>query len=278
MTGIGGVARPVIATRNQLFSALFLLSTLNAFVGVGVRQVEGVGLLTALYDLFGISAILWVALAAGLRIMSEDPGGACRRADLLLAVAVFLAALLPVAAASSFALTAVAAWAIIGGTAGSPLRRAAFVFLAMAGALLWGRLVLAVWSHPLLDLDALFVGHSLGVEHQGNVIWSGDRVTRIIVEPGCSSMQGMSLALVMWTMINQYFRVPFRLEAALCCLAALAVTVGINVLRIAAMLRWPEHLEEIHHGWGFQLSMWATLAGVVAICLFGARREIFARP
>ena len=107
------------------------------------------------------------------------------------------------------------------------------------------------------------------------MIWSADGATRLVVAPGCSSMQGMSLALVFWATVNQSYRVPFGWKAAGYCLAALAATVAINVLRIGAMLRWPEHLQEIHHGWGYHLSMWTTLILVVAICLYGARREIF---
>jgi exosortase/archaeosortase family protein len=263
-------------TRAQLFYGLFLLATLNGFVGIAVRTIEGVGWAAAAFDLFGISAILWVALAAGLKILGEDEGSAApRRGDFVLAAALLFAALLPVAPASTAALTLAAFWAALTAAPGSPLRRAAIVFLAMTGAMLWGRLVLAGFSRPLLDLDAIFVAGTLGAEHQGNMIWSADGAMRLIVAPGCSSMQGLSLAIVFWATVNQYFRVPFGWKAVGYGLAAVAATVAVNVLRIGAMLRWPEHQQAIHHGWGMHIAMWTTLALVVAICLFGARREVF---
>ena len=151
------------------------------------------------------------------------------------------------------------------------------MFLAVTGALLWGRVFLALFSRPLLDLDATFVAGLIGSEHRGNMLWYAGGPTRLVVAPGCSSMQGLSLAVVLWAAINQFFEVRFGWKPALWCLAALAATVAINVLRIASMLRFPAHLEEIHNGWGYHLSMWLTLAAVAAICLWGARREVF-RP
>lgn len=272
----GTAPRLPALSRAQLFYALFLIATLNGFVGMAVRAVEGFGWAAAAFDLFGISAILWVALAAGLKILGEDDGTQpLRRGDMPVAILLLLATLLPIAPASTVALTAAAFWAAVTALPGSPLRRAAIVFLAITGAILWGRLLLATFSRPLLDIDAIFVAGTLGVEHQGNMIWSADRATRLIVAPGCSSMQGMSLAIVFWATINQLFRVPFGWKAVGYCLAALAATIAVNVLRIGAMLRWPEHLDAIHHGWGMQIAMWTTLALVVGICLFGARREVF---
>jgi exosortase/archaeosortase family protein len=270
-----GISR---ANRSQLFFGLFLLATLNAFVGLGLREIESIGFAGAAWGLFGISAILWVALAAGLSILRDgDDAGPWRGLDPALGIFVLAAALLPVATASSLALTLAALWAIFSSGTGTPLRRAGLVFLAMTGALIWGRLLLAWFSRPLLDLDALFVAGALGVDHHGNLLWSADGATRLLVAPGCSSMQGMSLALLFWATVNQYYKVPFGWKAAFCCVAAQAATIAVNVARIGAMLHWPAHLEAIHHGWGFQLSMWVTLVLVVAICLAGARREVFGR-
>jgi len=270
-------AQAPVLTRAQLFYALFLLATLNGFVGMAVRAVEGVGWALAAWDLFGISAILWVALLAGLKILGQDEGTeAPRRTDWIIAVLLVLAALLPTAPASTAALTVASCWAAFTALRGSPLRRAAIIFLAMTGAILWGRLVLAGFSRPLLDIDAYFVAGTLGVPHQGNMLWSADGATRIIVAPGCSSMQGMSLAIVFWATVNQYFGVPLSWRALGYLVAALAATILVNVLRMGAMLHWPEHFDAIHHGWGMQIAMWTTLALVGAICLFGARRELAA--
>jgi hypothetical protein len=107
------------ATRVQLLFALFLIATLNGFVGTAVRTLTAHGWL-ALADLFGISAILWTALAAGLKILADDDGrGGWRRGDAPIAALVLAAALLPSPAASSLALTALSLWAIATGAPGS---------------------------------------------------------------------------------------------------------------------------------------------------------------
>lgn len=267
---------PTAITRHQLFFGIFLLATLNAMFGNAVSSVAVRGWAWGAANLFGISAILWAALVAGLAILAEqDEGRPANRSDFALAAFVFTAALLPAPAASALALTAASGWAVTIGGAGSPLRRSGIIFLATTGAFLWGRLLLAYFSRPLLDIDAAFVTSLTGAEQIGNVIRSGETGARLIVAPGCSSMQGLSLALVFWATVNQFYRVPFGWKAAGWCLAALAATVAINVLRIGAMLRWPEHLEQIHHGWGWLAAMWSTLILVVAICLYGARREVF---
>ncbi|TFI59477.1 hypothetical protein E2493_04610 [Sphingomonas parva] len=270
--------RPGELGRSHLFFGVCLIATLNGFFGHALRAVEERGMAAAAMDLFGVSAILWVALAAGLALLAGDGDRRpLRREDLPIALLAGGAALFPAATASSAALALVAVWTIATSAPRAPLRRAGIIFLAITGALLWGRLMLATFSGPLLSADALFVANLIGAEQQGNTLWIGDRWSGIVVAPGCSSMQGMSLALVFWASVNQYFDVPFGWRPALYCLAALAATIAVNVLRIGAMLRWPEHLEEIHHGWGYHIAMWTTLLLVVAICLFGARRAVF-RP
>jgi exosortase/archaeosortase family protein len=262
-------------SRGRLFAALFLIASLNAFSALAAASVASDGWALAAANLFGISAVIWAALAAGLKILAADSlAEPVRRGDLGIAAVVAIAALLPAATASMLALTLLAGHAIYTGPRGSILRRAGLIFLAMSGALLWGRLTLAVFSRPLLDLDALFVSQLIGAEQQGNMLISGS--TRLIVAPGCSSMQGLSLALLFCVTFSQLFEIRFDRRAASWFAAALAATVAINVLRIGAMLRFPDHLSAIHHGWGYQLSMWATLAAVAAICVFGARRELFA--
>jgi exosortase/archaeosortase family protein len=266
----------LVAGREQLFLALFLLTTLNGFTGHAVRSVEERGFAGAAFELFGISAILWVALAAGLAILSSaQQATSLRRGDHWLAAMTAAAVLLPTPTAASAALTAVALWAILTEKPGTALRRAGIIFLTVTGALLWGRLILALFSRPLLDLDATFASALLAAEQQGNMVWREGMGIKLVVAPGCSSIQGISLALVFWATVNQFFQVRFGRRTAACLAGAVAATVAVNVLRIGAMLRWPEHLTAIHHGWGWHIAMWTTLVLVVGICVYGARREIF---
>jgi exosortase/archaeosortase family protein len=261
--------------RARLFYGLLLLAALNAFAGIAIRIVPERGFAYALFELFGISAISWVALAAALALLKDAPEEPLRRADPWVAVLVILTALLPVATASAVALTVLAAWMILSSPRGSPLHRSGLIALALSGPLIWGRLLLALFSGPMLAADTWLVGSVTGTAQAANMLLLADGSGRLIVAPGCSSWQGMSLALLFWVTVDQWFGVRFGRRALITCLAALAATVAINVLRIAAMVRFPAYLEEIHHGWGWHLSMWSTLIAVGAICLWGARREAF---
>lgn len=267
-----------VVTRRDLMLALFMLASLNGVAGQALRSISEAGFAASLLNLFGISAIIWAALTAAAKIMVESTAPEPpRRIDLAIGSAVVLAALMPFSTASMLALTLLSLHAIATSAAGTPLRRAGIIFLAMAGVLIWGRLVLAAFSTAFLTMDAWFVSMLLGTEHQGNMIWYEGQPTRLVVAPGCSSMQGISLSILLWATINQLFEIRFGWKPALWCAAAVAATVAVNVIRIASMLAFPAHLDELHHGWGFQLFMWLTLAAVAAICLYGGRRHVFAR-
>lgn len=264
-------------SRSALFFWLTLVATLNSFAGVAARTVIEHGWIYSLFGLFEISAILWLALAAALAFFRND---ACaespRRADAWIGAMVIAVALVPVAAASSLSLTLLAAYLAATSDPGSAARRASIVTLAMTGSLIWGRLFLALFSRPLLDIDAFFVGRIMGTTQVGNLIAIADGSGRLAVAPGCSSWQGMSLAVVFWVTVNQWFRIPFGWRPLAWCVAAVAATIAINVLRIGAFVHFPAHFDAIHHGWGWHVASWATLAAICAICLYGARRDIFA--
>lgn len=267
---------PRTLTRSALFSWLVLIATLNAFAGVALRTVPERGLAYALFELFGISAILWTALVAAVTLLRGDgEAAAIAVSDRLVAAAVVVAALLPFAPASAAALTLLAVWMMFRSPAGSPESRAGAITLAIAVSLLWGRVFLAMFSRPLLGVDSWLVGHLVGVGAVGNTLAFADGKGGIVVAPGCSSWQGMSLALVFWVTVNQWFRVPFGWKPLGWCLLALAATIAVNIVRIGAMVHFPAQLDQIHHGYGWHLAMWSSLILVCAICLYGARREIF---
>lgn len=262
--------------RSGLFFWLVLIASLNAFAGVALRIVPEHGIVFALFELFGISAILWVALAAALALLRSDAEKApITGPDRLVAAAVVAAALLPVAPASAAALTLLALWMIVRSPAGAAARKAGIVALSIAASLLWGRVALALLSRPLLAADSWLVGQLAGVRPVGNTLTFADGTGGIAVAPGCSSWTGMSLALVFWITVNQWFGVRFGWRPLGWCLLALAATIAVNVVRIGAMVHFPAYLEEIHVGYGWHLAMWTSLILVCSICLYGARREIF---
>lgn len=264
--------------RSELFFWLVLLGALNGFAGIAIRIVPEHGLQYAIFELFGISAIIWVALGASLALLWNDSDPAAPvAADRLVAYAIMPLIMAPVATAGALALTALTLYMIGTAKRGSAVRRAGIIGLTITGSLLWGRLLLAMFSRPMLDIDSWFVAKLVGAHQVGNTISFLDETGRIIVAPGCSSWQGMSLALVCWATVNQWYGVRLGWGPIGWCAAALGATLGINVLRIAAMVRFPVYLEEIHTGYGAHVAMWTTLIAVCALCIYGARREIFLR-
>ena len=265
-------------SRSRLFFWLFLVATANALMGFALQWLARHGIARALSDLFGISAIVWVAAFAGLAMLRADDSDApVRAADIGIAILVAAASLIPAGPASAAALTLLCLHAILTSRPGAPLRRAAIVFLSITGMLIWGRLLLALLSHSLLAADTWFVATLFGTAQHGNFIASGSAGGGITVAPGCSSLQGMSLAFVFWALVNQYYRVPFTPASLGWLGAALAATIALNVLRIGAMVIFPEHLAMLHGGIGWHFFAWTTLIAVAAICLFGARDVVFAR-
>jgi exosortase/archaeosortase family protein len=270
------VSAPVRLDRAGLFSWLFLIAALNGFAGLALTAIGLDGWLWAALNLFGVSAVLWVALAAGLQLLRAAPQAEpATQRDWAVAAVGLVAVALPSATISSAALTLFATYALATSLPGSPLRRASILFLAVSGATLWGRLLLALLAHPLLDMDAFLVGRLAGVTQEGNLIAFADGSGTMAVAPGCSSFQGISLALVFWATVNQWFEVAVDRRSLAWLAAAVAATIAVNVLRIAALAHFPQHFDSIHGGVGWHVAAWTTMILVAFLCIYGARREIF---
>jgi exosortase/archaeosortase family protein len=266
-------AAPV--TRATLFFWAAAAAVANAFAGIAIRTWAERGAAYALFSLFGISAVAWMAAAAALALLARERDRTLpNRVDWIGAAAVGLASVVPGAPASSVALSFLALYMVATAPRGSSLSRSGIICVALSGTLIWGRVLLALFSRPLLDVDAWLVGKAFGSPQSGNLISFVDGSGRIIVAPGCSSWQGLSIALLFWATVNQWFAVRFDRRAALTLSLALLATVAVNVLRMGAMIEFPRQLPEIHHGYGWHIAVWASLLLVGTICFVGARREI----
>jgi exosortase/archaeosortase family protein len=270
------VAARTAIGRPVLFFWLFLTAAANKMLALVEASITDQGWVSSAFNLFGISAILWLALMAGLSILRSAPPEPVRRIDVPVAALTICAAILPIYSASGIDLTLAASYAIGTSRPRSELRRAAIIFIAMTSTLMWGPLILGFFNGPILGVDAWLVSHFIGAPQAGNQIQFIGRPEAFVIAPGCSSFHGMSLALVFWATVNQWFRVRLAWQSFGWVAAALAATVAVNVMRIGAIARFPDHFDAIHTGWGAQLAAWTTLFLVVAICLYGARRDVFA--
>jgi exosortase/archaeosortase family protein len=256
---------------------IFLILAANSLAGPAIRSAGESGPAAAVAATFGVSAIVWTALAAALLLLrTPRRTPAASTVDVLVALACCLLALLPIASISSIALTGFAAYVLATSPPGTVERRAAAILLAVTASLIWGRLFLGLFSRDLLFVDAFVATKLIGSTQSGNVIAFIGAPGAIVVAPGCSSLQGMSLALVFWTTVTQWFEVRMTAASLAWCAAALLAAFAINILRLAALVNFPAHFDAIHAGWGWQIASWATLAAIAAIVLWGARRDVLA--
>lgn len=266
-----------VSRRGEFFFWSGLVLIANALAGMAMADVAVRGFGTSTVNLFGISAVTLAACAAALALVREDDAQP-NKADYLAVALCLIAALLPNASFARFMVSAFGAYLVFAAAAGSPTRRAGIIMVAIGGALFWGTFMLATLGHPVLELDAKLTSWLYGLERTGNILdFSDGSKGGVIIAAGCSSWHGLSIALLFWVLLYQWFDIPIRRSAWLWLALALAVTIIINSLRLAALASYPAHFEEIHTGYGAVIASWLTMILVAAICLFGERREIFAR-
>ena len=262
--------RPVMfVPRDRLYAFAFLLLTLNALTTFFGEAVAAHGWVAALLNLFDVSAIVWLAIAGGLALLWQAvPDSGYRQGDAMMLGAALLAALLPIPVASSVMLTLLTLWGWRTGGPGSALRRASVIFLSITAFLLWGRFALAWGAGPLLEADARFVSLISGMRSVGNAVYFTDG-TRFLIAPGCSSLHGISLALILWTTVTQYFAIRPDLRAWLTLALAIIGAILVNGLRLTVIAWHPRDFEYWHVGIGGALFGWIALAVMVGVSYRG---------
>jgi exosortase/archaeosortase family protein len=262
--------RPAVPFRDraQLFAFVGLLAALNGFSDRLLLELKTTGVAHALLDLGGISAVGWFAFCAVVSIACEDglaqqPG----RRDLAIAGLVALLCLIPWASASAIAVLVCGVYASLSAEAGSRSRRIGVILLAFTGPLLWGQILLAWFAPLILGLDARLAGMSAGVPVSGNVLQDVPILHGLYIAPGCSSLHNMSLAVLLWATLLQLFRLrstPYLVGVGVTGAVAMAL---VNIVRIAAIVRYPANYTYLHSGTGAELFAWLSL--VVAAVIIG---------
>lgn len=264
--------------RTRLFGFIGLLLSLNALPTFVGESVQTHGWLVASLNLFDISAIVWLALAAAVAIAFERIGEPAQEtsatvADLVIATGAVLIALIPVPPLSAGALSAVSLWGLITGPRGSQARRSAAVFLSLSTFLFWGRIFLALGAGPLLSADALFVSLISGMSAQGNVV-SFANGRSFLIAPGCSSLHGISLALILWTTAIAWFKLPVTQFLIGMLAIAVIASVAVNGVRLTMIAWHPDQFDYWHVGIGGSLFGWAALLADLGVIYFGIKRSL----
>lgn len=255
--------------RERLFAFVFLLLTLNGLAGFLALAEARAGWAWAALDLFDVSAIVWLALAAGLALLwnaADQPPA--RPVDWVGTCLAVIVAFIPTPVASAAMLSVVGLSAVVSGGPTSVLRRSGLIFLSLTAFLIWGRIALALGAGLLLRADAGFVSLVSGLPSSGNAVgFAGGG--RFLVAPGCSSLHEVSLALILWTTVVQYFAIASGRRAWLTLALAVVAAIAVNCARLATIAWHPRDFDYWHVGMGAAQFGWVALAAIVAVTYRG---------
>jgi hypothetical protein len=265
-------------SRTELFASLCILGFANGIVDRVHGAVMADGAAAALMITFNISAIVWIAFFVCPLLLLRAPRKPLDRADLIVAAGALATFMLPLGPLNWIALSGLAlyilrdSFALRGRQPLSPAHRGAWILLATTGVMFWGRLLLSSASGPVLEADALLIGWIAGTEQVGNTVRFADGEGYIWIEPGCSSLTNVSLAILCWVLFTQSRGLRWSFGNTAWCLLACLCVVAINITRISLMVLHREHFELIHGVTGTTIASWLSVAAMLGICAFGTRR------
>ena len=176
-----------------------------------------------------------------------------------------MAFLLPVPQLSWLALTGTAFWLAATTTTDRSMRRAAIPLGAITIPMLWTRLLFAALSGPILTIDAKLVSWIVGTESDRNAIPFADGSGVLFLEPACSSLTNVSLAMLCGVLFVKLYDQPWSPAIVRTIFAACTATVAINVVRISLIGILPAYYDVIHGPVGATLAEWMANFAVVAI-------------
>jgi exosortase/archaeosortase family protein len=262
--------------RASAFACAGVLAALNAQADHILVALKYQPLVTAVSGLAGISAVMWVAMYAVLRLGFEAGRRAITRTDAIMLATVVILSFLPVSYAAQAGLLLCALYLLATSTSEDDLRRIALLLLALTGPLLWGRIFLQELATPLLSLDAHLVGFTIGTKVDGNTVQFAGSAKQFLIGTGCSSVHNMSLAIVLWTTAAVVFRIRIDARYIACGFAMAGLMFAMNIARLAAIGLYPGSFEFLHDGAGADLFGWAGLIGaglIAALGVLGAVRR-----
>jgi hypothetical protein len=232
--------------------------------------------------LFGVSAVVWLACFAGANLLyGSRLNETITTLDAMVGWAVLALTILPFERVSWLALTALSLYMLCVSSRQSIRRRGALIALALTGPMLWGPALMLICGPTILKADAVLVSGLIGTDHVGNVfsgaIGSDGASTRYVIYPDCSSLRGMSIAVLAFVTITKAFGIAWSTRHFTFGLLAILSVVVVNVTRLSLIGLFPSHFAVIHGMPGSAIAAWLSLALVIAISLVGVGREAFVR-
>ena len=270
-------------SRSQLIAGSFIFTSTSGLLPRVVRSVADENWDKGVFNTFNTSIIVWGAWAAACYLaLSADDRDRIRPLDLAAACVTFAIAALPATSLSWVALSFFSAYVYLTSPKKTPLRRSATIFFAICFPLFWGPELVLLAAPLLLKVDAFLVGTLTGAERSGNVlkfIVSGDAETfwGIQIWPGCSSLSNISHAALAWVALTQTLGRDLETKDIFWCGLAMILAGAVNLARLSAMAISYEYYVIFHGPLGEQIAGTLTILLIAFVCIFGQRRELFAR-
>jgi hypothetical protein len=264
-------------SRDHFFCALLVLAVAN---GIEVSVVNSVtqDWYKALINSFDFSAVVWIAcFAASALLYRSSLDEVITVPDAVIGLGVLSMTIVPFAKLSWLALTVLSLYMLSVGPPRSMRRRGALIALAVTGPMLWGPALMETFGRPILQADAILVSSLIGTDRVGTVfsgaIGTDGVPTHFAIMPGCSSVHGISIAVLAWVTISNALESAWSARYLACGLLAVISVLAVNVSRMSLIGLFPAYYPNIHGSPGSEIAAWLSLALVVAIPLLGVRRE-----
>jgi hypothetical protein len=264
--------------QNEFFAGLCILACANGLGSQLIYSVNQLGWANALLRGFEISAIVFIACAAGVLFILRDSADEIRPVDLIVGAGSLVLVILPIGAMSWLALTAISVHMLLFTNATSSSRRGAVILLATTVPMLWSRLLFECFPNFILEIEASLVGWVMGTDRVGNMVRFADGSGNLAIFPACSSLANMSLAFLCWVTISRCLRPRWSPRDTLWCLLIIISVAAANVARLSLMGLSGWHYQAIHSNQWAEIVTNTIISGlVVGISLLGVRRELFSR-
>jgi hypothetical protein len=258
--------------RNHLYCGLTVVGFANGASDRIGRSLADDRLSVALVNMFGINLVVWATAVAAVWLFLQSEEQPARSRDFLVAGAASIAFLVPVPQLSWLALAGMGGYVAL--TSSGTMRRAAIVLAALTIPMLWARIFFALFSEPILAIDAKLVSWVVGTRSDGNAIPFADGSGLFFLEPACSSFTNVSLAVLCGLLIVKLYDLVWSPAVVRAVVAACLATVAINVLRLSAIGVLPAYYDVIHGPFGSSIAEWMTNFAVVAIYAGGLRSDV----
>ncbi|WP_337271201.1 hypothetical protein [Oryzifoliimicrobium ureilyticus] len=251
----------------EILIGLTLLGLVNSQYIRIFRQLTNYSVLDALVSTLGISLVVWVAALSVLSTLSKSASFSLNIKEYSVSAVSFLLFISPVTGLSAVGLTLMGGYFSLFGRT-PEVKTAMRLLIALAVAVMWGRLAMSFFLPYILQIDATLASLLTGLDKTGNLVFASDGKTVLQVGAGCSSFLNVTNATLGWFTAMIVLKGVWSVRAATWLICSISTIIAINTLRIGLIGWYPDYFWLIHGGIGSNV---ANICSSIAILYFSLR-------